>query len=57
MNGQREMRTFTYPNMVIRVHFPDLTDEEKKKRTKELYKAAEDILKAVQGKRCKNGSD
>ena len=57
MNGQREMRTFTYPNMVIRVHFPDLTDEEKKKRTKELHKAAEEILKSAYEKRCKHGSE
>lgn len=57
MNGQREMRTFTYPNMVVRVHFPDLTDEEKKKRTKELHKAAEELLKSAYEKRCRHGSD
>ena len=47
MNGQREMRTFQYPNMIVRVHFPDLTDDERKRRNKELYKAAEDILKSA----------
>lgn len=57
MNGQREMRTFHYPNMIVRVHFPDLTDEEKKRRNKELYNAAEAILKSAAAKRCKeNGS-
>lgn len=57
MNGQREVQTFTYPNMVIRVHFPDLTEEEKKKRTKELHKAAEEILKSAYEKRCSHGFD
>ena len=57
MDGQREVQTFTYPNMVIRVHFPDLTDEERKKRTKELHKAAEELLKSTHEKRCKHGSD
>ncbi len=54
MNGQREMRTFQYPNMIVRVHFPDLTEDEKKRRTKELHKAAETILKsAVEARRKK----
>ena len=47
MEGQRKPQTFTYPNMIVRVHFPDLTDAERKRRNKELYKAAEDILKSV----------
>jgi ribosome recycling factor len=54
MNGQREMRVFHYPNMIVRVHFPDLTEDERKKRTKELYKATENILKfAMEGRRKK----
>ena len=56
MNGQSEMRTFHYPNMVVRVHFPDLTDEERKRRNKELYKAAEDILKSAPERKKKDGS-
>lgn len=42
MEGQR---TFTYPNAIVRVHFPDLTDEEQKKRMKKIRKAAEELLK------------
>lgn len=42
MEGQR---TFTYPNAIVRVHFPDLTDEEQKKRMKKINKAAEELLK------------
>ena len=47
MEGQREVRTFTYPNAIVRVHFPDLTAEENNKRMKRLYKAAVEVLKEV----------
>lgn len=45
MDGQRETRTFTYPNAIVRVHFPDLSEEDRKKRMKLIYKAAEELLK------------
>lgn len=45
MEGQNEIRTFTYPNAIVRVHFPDLTAEEQKRRMKYIYKAAEALLK------------
>lgn len=45
MDGQRETKTFTYPNAIVRVHFPDLSDEEQKKRMKKIHKAAEELLK------------
>ena len=45
MEGQREELTFTYPNMIVRVHFPDLTNEENKRRMKKIHKAAEELLK------------
>lgn len=51
MEGQREVQTFTYPNMVVRVHFPDLTEEENKRRMKRLHQAAEEILKEQEVKR------
>lgn len=47
MNGQREIKTFTYPNAIVRVHFPDLSDEENEKRMKRIRKAAEELLKEV----------
>ena len=56
MEGQRKSQTFTYPNMIVRVHFPDLTDDERKKRSKELYKAAEDILKSAVERKKNDGS-
>ena len=45
MEGQNEIRTFTYPNAIVRVHFPDLTAEEQKRRMRYIYKAAEALLK------------
>ena len=51
MEGQREVQTFTYPNMIVRVHFPDLTEEENKRRMKRLHQAAEEILKEQEVKR------
>ena len=47
MEGQRETKVFTYPNAIVRVHFPDLTDEEQKRRMKQIHKAAMDLLKEV----------
>jgi len=47
MNGQSEIKTFTYPNAVVRVHFPDLTDEENKRRMKQIHNAAMELLKEV----------
>lgn len=52
MSGQSEILTFNYPNMVVRVHLPDLTDEEQKLRMKRIYKATEELLKEkIGGKR------
>lgn len=45
MNSQREMRTFHYPNMIVRVHFPDLSDDERKRRMAQIHKAAEELIK------------
>ena len=42
MEGQR---TFIYPNAIVRVHFPDLSDEEQKKRMKKIQKSAAELLK------------
>ena len=57
MSGQREVITFTYPNMIVRVHVPDLTEEEQKRRMKKLYKATEELLKEVVRGRQKRETD
>lgn len=52
MKGQadtyKEVKTFESPGWVIRVHIPDLTEEERKKRRKELEKAAARFLKGIE---------
>lgn len=45
MNGQSEIKVFTYPNMIVRVHFPDLSDAEQNRRMKKIKKSAEELLK------------
>lgn len=47
MNGKDVMKVYTYPNAIVRVHFPDLTEEENKRRMKRLYQAAVEVLKEV----------
>ena len=46
----KEIRTFEYANMVVRVHIPDLTDEERKRNMKQLMKATESLLKSYKKK-------
>lgn len=41
----KEVKVFEYPNMIVRVHIPDISDEEREKRMKIIYKAAEALLK------------
>lgn len=51
MEGQREVQVFTYPTAIVRVHFPDITDDENQRRMKRLHKAAEEILKEKEVKK------
>ena len=52
MSSQSEIKVFTFPNMVVRVRQPDISDEEQKRRMKRIYKAAEELLKEkIGGKR------
>ena len=41
----KETKVFTFSNMIVRVHIPDLTKEERNRRRKELAKAAEALMK------------
>lgn len=48
MKGQdtyKEVRTFNFPNCIVRVHIPDLTEEERERRMKAIHNAAADLLK------------
>lgn len=41
----KEVRVFEYPGWIIRVHIPDISDEENERRMKLVRKAAEALLK------------
>jgi len=43
----KEVKTFTYPNCVVRVHIPDLTEEERERRMNALKKTTANFMKAV----------
>lgn len=43
----KEVRIFHYPNMTVRVHIPDLTEEERARRKKAVEKAAAGLLREV----------
>ena len=45
-----EVKVFEYPNAIVRVHIPDISDEENERRIKAVRKAAEAVLKEVHKK-------
>ena len=45
MQGQTKI--FEYPNAIVRVHIPNLANEEREKRIKEIKRSAEKLLKEV----------
>ena len=40
----KEIRTFNFPGAVVRVHIPDIDEEERNRRMKQIYKAAAELL-------------
>lgn len=40
-----QINKITFSNAIVNVHFPDLTEEKRRQRTKAVYKAAEALLK------------
>lgn len=46
----RELKTFEFPNALVRVYFPDLTPEEKARRRKQMEKAAVELLQGSKQK-------
>lgn len=46
----KEVRTFTYPNAVVRVHIPDLDEAERKRRMAAIERAAINLLQEVERK-------
>ena len=43
----KEVRVFEYPNAIVRVHIPDLTEEERARRMKRVHDAAADLIKST----------
>lgn len=41
----KEVRVFEYPNLIARVHIPDISEEERQQRMKAIKKAAAELLK------------
>lgn len=46
-----EPTVLEYPGAIIRVYRPVLSDEEQARRMKQVYKAAEELLKDVEGRK------
>ncbi len=49
MKGQdktKEIRTFKFPNAIVRVHIPELSEEERAIRMKYIHNAAADLIRA-----------
>lgn len=50
MKGQtdtyKETRILKYPNTIVKVHIPDLTEEENNRRLKVISNAAGELLKS-----------
>ena len=44
MDTYKEVRTFHHENAVVRVHIPDITEEESARRMKAIKKAAAQLL-------------
>lgn len=41
----KKVRTFHFENMTVRVHIPNLTQEERTYQMKKIHKAASELLK------------
>ena len=44
----KEVKTFHYPNAVVRVHIPDISPSERERRMKEIGKAAARLVLSKQ---------
>ena len=47
-----QSRVFEYPNATVRVHIPDIAEDERNKRIKEIKLSAELLLKALIKSEC-----
>ena len=48
----KEVKVFEFPDAIIRVYIPDLTEEERNRRRKQIEKAAAALLRSEE-ERCR----
>lgn len=46
-DAYKETKIFEYPNAIVRVHIPDISQEERERRMKSVCEAAAELLKNV----------
>lgn len=51
----KEIREFHFPNMTVRVHIPDITEEERKRRMQKIHNSAAELLKSRERRLRKGG--
>ena len=51
-----QSREFKYPNATVRVHIPDLAEDEREKRLKEIKLSAEMLLRSLIKSECNANS-
>lgn len=44
-DAYKEVVTMEFPNMIARIHIPDLTEEERKRRMQMIYNATANLLR------------
>lgn len=44
----KETREFKFPNMTVRVHIPDISEQERNRRMKKIHNSASALLKSYQ---------
>lgn len=47
MTTYKEIKTLEFPNMTVRIHIPELSQEERAKRMKAIHRKAAELLKKV----------
>ena len=43
----KEIKTFEFPGCIVRVHIPDITEQERARRMKRIHDAAAELLREV----------
>ena len=52
-DSYKEVKVFEFDNAVVRVHIPDLTEEERSRRMNRIKAAAENMMKGIEREKCK----